>query len=131
MADAEQTPTDRRYTAEHEWIVAENDERYAVGITWFAQHQLGDVVYVELPRIGTRVSAGVPFGTVESVKTASDLYSPASGEVVDVNGDLNEKPELVNDDPYGNGWMIKIRIDDPAEVEKLLTADQYAAQTEE
>lgn len=132
MAAAEQPPADRRYSSEHEWIVADEEaERYVVGITWFAQHQLGDVVYVELPRVGTRVSAGISFGTVESVKTASDLYAPISGEVLEVNTALTDKPETVNDDPYGAGWMIKIRADDPAELNKLLTADQYAEQTRE
>jgi glycine cleavage system H protein len=123
-------PDDRRYTAEHEWIKPEG-EHHVVGITAFAQDQLGDIVYVELPRVGDRVEAGQAFGVIESVKTASDLYAPVSGEVVEVNSTLVEQPQSVNDDPYGSGWMIKIRAADPAAVDKLLTAEQYADQSGE
>ena len=123
-------PTDRRYTAEHEWIKPEG-EHYVVGITAFAQDQLGDIVYVELPKVGDRVEAGQAFGVIESVKTASDLYAPVSGEVVEVNSELVDQPQSVNDDPYQAGWMIKIRPVDTADVDKLLTAEQYSEQTGE
>jgi glycine cleavage system H protein len=121
-------PTDRQYTTEHEWIKAEG-EHYVVGITAFAQDQLGDIVYVELPKVGDHVEAGKQFGVIESVKTASDLYAPVSGEVVEVNSSLVDQPQSVNDDPYEAGWMIKIRAQDSGELGKLLTAEQYAEQT--
>jgi glycine cleavage system H protein len=123
-------PADRRYTTEHEWIKAEGDH-YVVGITAFAQDQLGDIVYVELPKVGDRVEAGNAFGVIESVKTASDLYAPVTGEVVEVNGELVAQPQSVNDDPYAAGWMIKIRVEDPSAVEQLLTSEQYSEQTGE
>jgi glycine cleavage system H protein len=121
-------PTDRRYTTEHEWIKAEG-EHYVVGITAFAQDQLGDIVYVELPKVGDHVEAGKQFGVIESVKTASDLYAPVSGDVVEVNNELVDQPQSVNDDPYESGWMIKIRAHDTAEVGKLLSAEEYSEQT--
>ena len=121
-------PGDRRYTTEHEWIKPDGDQ-YVIGITAFAQDQLGDIVYVELPKVGDRVEAGKAFGVIESVKTASDLYAPVTGEVVEVNGELVDQPQSVNDDPYERGWMIKIRGADTGEVEKLLTAEQYSEQT--
>ena len=127
---AGQNPGDRRYTTEHEWIKADGDQ-YVVGITAFAQDQLGDIVYVELPKVVDRVESGKAFGVIESVKTASDLYAPVSGEVVEVNADLVDQPQSVNDDPYEAGWIIKIRAADPAEVDQLLTAEQYAEQTGE
>jgi glycine cleavage system H protein len=123
-------PADRRYTSEHEWIKPEG-EQYVVGITAFAQDQLGDIVYVELPKVGDRVEAGKPFGVIESVKTASDLYAPVGGEVIEVNSELVDQPQAVNDDPYEAGWIIKIRPSDAADVEKLLTAKQYTEQTGE
>src|ERR1700720_4653670 len=123
-------PTDRRYTTEHEWIKAEG-EHYVVGITAFAQDQLGDIVYIELPKVGDRIEAGKQFGVIESVKTASDLYAPVSGEVVEVNSTLVDQPQSVNDDPYEAGWMIKIRAEDPASVDGLLTAAEYTEQTGE
>jgi len=100
-----------------------------VGITAFAQDQLGDIVYVELPKVGDHVEAGKQFGVIESVKTASDLYSPVSGEVVEVNTALADQPQSVNDDPYEAGWMIKLRPQNSADVETLLTAEQYSDQT--
>ena len=127
MAD---NPADRRYTSEHEWIKPDG-EQYVVGITAFAQDQLGDIVYVELPKVGDRVEAGKPFGVIESVKTASDLYAPVGGEVIEVNSELVDQPQAVNDDPYEAGWIIKIRPSDAADVEKLLTAEQYTEQTGE
>src|SRR5579859_284052 len=123
-------PTDRRYTTEHEWIKAEGDH-YVVGITAFAQDQLGDIVYIELPKVGDHVEAGKQFGVIESVKTASDLYAPVSGDVVEVNTALVEQPQSVNDDPYEAGWMIKIRTDASTDVDNLLSAEQYAEQTGE
>jgi glycine cleavage system H protein len=125
-----QNPADRRYTTEHEWIKVEG-EHYIVGITAFAQDQLGDIVYVELPKVGDRVESGKMFGVIESVKTASDLYAPVSGEVVEVNSELVDQPQTVNDDPYNQGWMIKIRPEDSTAVERLLTAEQYSEQTGE
>ena len=121
-------PADRRYTTEHEWIKPDG-EQYVVGITAFAQDQLGDIVYVELPKVGDQIEAGKAFGVIESVKTASDLYAPVSGEVVEVNGELVDQPQNVNDDPYERGWMVKIRTADASQVDQLLTADQYAEQT--
>jgi glycine cleavage system H protein len=123
-------PPDRRYTAEHEWIKSEG-ETYVVGITAFAQDQLGDIVYVELPKVGDRIESGKPFGVIESVKTASDLYAPVSGEVVEVNNELVDQPQSVNDDPYQKGWMIKIRPENASELERLLSAEQYSEQTGE
>src|SRR5690242_10055714 len=123
-------PADRRYTTEHEWIKPEG-EHYVVGITAFAQDQLGDIVYVELPKVGDRIQAGSTFGVIESVKTASDLYAPISGEVVEVNGELVDQPQNVNDDPYESGWMIKVRPSNASDVDQLLTAEQYAEQTGE
>jgi glycine cleavage system H protein len=123
-------PTDRRYTTEHEWIKAEG-EHYVVGITAFAQDQLGDIVYVELPKVGDVLEAGKQFGVIESVKTASDLYAPVSGEVVEVNSALVDEPQSVNDDPYEAGWMIKVQASDASAVDTLLTAEQYTEQTGE
>jgi glycine cleavage system H protein len=119
-------PSDLRYTREHEWIRVEGD-RGVVGITAFAQDQLGDVVYVELPKSGASVEQNTTFGVVESVKTASDLYAPVTGAVVEVNEALVDRPDLVNQDPYGAGWMITVAIADPGELEHLLSADQYEA----
>src|ERR1043165_953778 len=129
-AGAGPNPADRRYTTEHEWIKPEG-EHYVVGITAFAQDQLGDIVYVELPKVGDRIESGKPFGVIESVKTASDLYAPVSGEVVEVNNELVDQPQSVNDDPYQKGWMIKIRPENASELERLLSAEQYSEQTGE
>ncbi len=118
-------PTDRRYTKEHEWVKIEQ-ELALIGITDFAQDQLGDVVYVELPNVGDRVEMMKPFGVIESVKTASDLYAPVSGEVIEVNRSLVDEPQVVNDAPYDRGWLIKVKPDDAAQVEELMTAEQYA-----
>ena len=117
-------PADRRYTKDHEWIIVTGNLG-RVGITDYAQKQLGDVVFVELPDIGRAVSQGQTAGTIESVKAVSELYSPASGKVVAVNGDLGGKPELVNTDPHGT-WLYDIELSNPAEVENLLNNDQYA-----
>ncbi|MBF0109009.1 MAG: glycine cleavage system protein GcvH [Magnetococcales bacterium] len=117
-------PSDLRYTREHEWVRQE-ETTLVVGITAFAASQLGDVVFVELPPPDTRVTAGQPFGVVESVKSVSDLFAPVSGTVTRTNASLTDAPETVNDDPYGKGWMIGIRPDDPSELESLLDAQGY------
>jgi glycine cleavage system H protein len=117
-------PADLRYTREHEWARREGD-RVRVGITHFAQEQLGDVVFVELPKVGARVRAHQTFGVVESVKAVSDLFAPVSGEIVEANAELAQKPETVNQDPYGRGWMLLVAAADPAEWDQLLTAAQY------
>ena len=117
-------PADLRYTKEHEWARREGD-RARVGITAYAQEQLGDVVFVELPKVGARVSAMKTFGVVESVKAVSDLYAPLTGEVVAVNEALSKQPEVVNRDPYGDGWMVVIALADPAEYDALLSAEAY------
>ena len=118
-------PTDRRYTVEHEWMKLDGDLA-VVGITSFAQDQLGDIVYVELPKVGDRVEAVKPFGVIESVKTASDLFAPVSGTVEAVNPQVTDEPQLVNDAPYEGGWLIKVKPDNAADVDNLLTAEQYA-----
>jgi glycine cleavage system H protein len=123
-------PDELRYTAEHEWV-AINGETASVGITDYAQQQLGDVVYVSVPAPGTRVTAGEPCGEIESTKSVSDIYSPVDGEVTEVNGDIDDDPGLVNSDPYGAGWLMRIRLDSPTDVPDLLTADEYANLTHE
>ena len=117
-------PADLRYSKEHEWARVDG-EIVTVGITDFAQHQLGDVVYVELPKVGAQVKLMVPFGVVESVKTASDLFSPVTGQVTEINSGLADQPELVNASPYDQAWMIKVRMSDPAELEQLLSPAEY------
>src|SRR3984893_642882 len=117
-------PADLRYTKEHEWAKLEGDKA-RVGITAFAQEQLGDVVFVELPKVGTKVTAMKTFGVVESVKAVSDLYAPLSGEVVEINAELPKKPEIVNADPYGKGWMIVIKLTDIKEGDGLMSAADY------
>jgi glycine cleavage system H protein len=123
-------PDELRYTAEHEWI-AINGSVASVGITDYAQQALGDVVYVSVPAPGTRVTAGEPCGEVESTKSVSDIFSPLDGEVSEVNPDLDDDPALVNSDPYGAGWLMKIQLDDPDNEAGLLTADEYADLTKE
>ena len=118
------TPEDLSYTKDHEWVRTKGDEA-TVGITDHAQNQLGDVVYVELPKVGDKFEASEPFGSVESVKAVSEIYMPVGGTVIQVNESLNDSPEQVNEDPYGEGWMIKIKIDNPAQVDALLTAVEY------
>ncbi|MEJ5378023.1 MAG: glycine cleavage system protein GcvH [bacterium] len=119
-------PDHLRYSKDHEWASVE-DGRVLVGITDFAQQQLGDIVYVELPGPGEKLKAGQSFGVVESVKAVSDLLAPVSGEVLEVNGELAEHPEWVNQDPYGKGWMIAVQMDNPSELEGLLDAKGYGA----
>ncbi|MGB6837253.1 MAG: glycine cleavage system protein GcvH [Dehalococcoidia bacterium] len=118
------SPTDRRYTKEHEWVRVENNLS-TIGITDYAQDQLGDLVYLDLPSPGTQVKQLDKLGEIESVKAVSDLYSPVSGEVVEVNQEVVDRPELVNESPYGQGWLVRMRLADPAEVDGLLTAEQY------
>ena len=119
------TPDDRRYTAEHQWVVTGDDGICTVGITWFAQDELGEITYVDLPDKGERVTAGETYGVIESMKTVSDLYAPLSGEVLEVNSALADEPTVVNHEPYGRGWLIRLRPDDAAAVGSLLTAGQY------
>ena len=125
-------PDDLRYTAEHEWVrsLGTPDGSVRVGITDFAQEQLGDIVYVQLPEVGAEVSAGASCGELESTKSVSDLYAPVTGQVVARNDELDGTPEQVNTDPYGAGWMIEIVPTDPADVEVLLSAEDYRAQVE-
>ena len=123
-------PDDLKYTREHEWI-AINGGVGTVGVTHYAQSELGDIVYVELPRPGSPVVAGEEFGTVESVKAVSEIFAPASGEVLEVNAALSSKPETVNKDPYGEGWLLKIKLADPKELASLMTAADYRKYIEE
>ena len=117
-------PEKLRYTKDHEWVRVEGDIAY-IGITDFAQKELGDIVYVEIETVGKDVTQNEVFGTVEAVKTVSDLFVPISGKVLEVNPKLNNEPELVNSDPYGDGWMIRLSIQDSAEINSLLTAEAY------
>ena len=123
-------PADLRYTKDHEWVRLDGDTA-TIGVTDFAAGQLGDVVFVDLPAAGKKVEQFATFGVVESVKAVSDLYAPVSGEVAEVNADLASQPELVNSDPFGGGWMIKVKVADPAQVAGLLDADAYAKLTAE
>jgi glycine cleavage system H protein len=118
-------PSDLKYTKEHEWIRVEGDVAY-VGITDYAQHELGEIVFVEVETVGEKLNTGEVFGTVEAVKTVSELFLPVDGEVLSFNDVLEQSPELVNDQPYTDGWIIRISIADPAQLEELLTADAYA-----
>ena len=119
-------PDALKYTRDHEWISVD-DRRGRIGITDFAQKQLGDVVYVDLPEAGTRVTQGQSFGTIESVKAVSELFAPVSGEIVEVNSALKNSPELVNSDPHGGGWMVVIELSEPSEADGLLDSAAYAA----
>lgn len=116
-------PEDLQYTEEHEWVLVEDDIAI-IGITDYAQSELGDIVYVELPQIGDLVQQMEPFGTIEAVKTVTDLFAPVSGEVVEVNTLLEDSPHLINEDPYGEGWIIKVKLSDPSELENLLSAEE-------
>jgi len=123
-------PKQFRYTKEHEWVDAK-DGNARIGITDYAQHELGDVVFVELPAAGTALTAGKTFGSVESVKAVSDIYAPASGEVVEANSTLQNKPELINTDPHGEGWLVKVKLANPAQLNSLMDAAGYEAYIEE
>ncbi|OQP15612.1 glycine cleavage system protein GcvH [Geobacillus zalihae] len=124
------TPKELRYTKEHEWVRVEG-ENVRIGITDYAQSELGDIVFVELPEVGAEVVANEPFGSVESVKTVSELYAPISGTVVEVNEALNDHPEYVNESPYDKAWMIVVKPNDLSEIDNLLTAEQYEAMINE
>ncbi len=124
-------PADLKYTKSHEWVRSLDDGTVVVGITDHAQDALGDLVFVEAPEPGTAVAAGDACAVVESVKAASDVYSPIAGEVIEGNGELEDRPELVNQDPYGDGWIMKIRPADAADTGSLLDAEQYSATLEE
>jgi glycine cleavage system H protein len=119
-------PQELKYSKEHEWVRVEGSKTY-IGITHFAQDELGDIVFVELPEAGSALTANSTFGTVESVKTVSDLFAPVSGKVLEVNSKLTDSPELVNSDPYGDGWMVVVEVADAAELSDLLDAEAYAA----
>jgi glycine cleavage system H protein len=119
-------PSDLRYTKDHEWVRVEGDEA-TVGITEYAATQLGDIVFVELPDVGRSVDQFAAFGVVESVKAVSDLFAPVSGEVIETNPDLASRPELVNGEPYGAGWMLRVRVSDPGQVGELLEPSAYEA----
>ena len=118
-------PKELKYTREHEWVRDNGDGTVTVGITDFAQNELGDIVFVEIDKVGESVDKDDTFGTVEAVKTVSELYMPVSGEVLEWNEALEDEPELINEDPYGKGWMIKIKLSEPAQLEELLTVDDY------
>ncbi len=120
------SPNDRKYSKEHEWVLLDG-ETARVGITDYAQEQLGDIVYVDLPEAGATVTQFGKMGEIESVKAVSELYSPVSGEVTATNERVVEKPEVVNSDPHGDGWLIEVRLSDAAEIEKLLSAEEYDA----
>ena len=124
------TPKELRYSEEHEWVKTEG-EQVRIGITDFAQSELGDIVFVELPEVGDEVTADEPFGSVESVKTVSELYSPVSGKVVAVNEDLSDNPEFVNESPYEKAWMIVVELSNAGEVDNLMTAEQYEEMVKE
>jgi len=123
-------PTQFRYTKEHEWVDAKGDSA-TIGITDYAQHELGDVVFVELPAAGTKLVAGKTFSSVESVKAVSEIYAPANGEVVEANGALQNAPESINSDPHGTGWLVKVKLTNPSEIHSLMDAAAYEAFIEE
>ncbi len=122
------TPKELRYSEEHEWVKVEGD-KVRIGITEFAQSELGDIVFVELPEIGTEIKANEPFGSVESVKTVSELYAPISGKVVEINEELDDNPEFVNESPYEKAWMVVVEPSNVADVDNLMTAEQYEKMT--
>jgi glycine cleavage system H protein len=117
-------PEHIKYTADHEWVRVEGQCCW-VGITDYAQSELGDIVYIEVPAIGTKVEKGKSFGTIEAVKAVSDVFAPITGEVIEINAEIKDRPEVVNKDPYGNGWMVKIGISDPAQLDTLLDVHTY------
>lgn len=118
-------PSELRYTTEHEWVRVEDDGTATIGVTFFAQDQLGDVVFIMLPAVGATVQKDSKMGEIESVKSVSDLFVPVSGEVIAINQDVIDHPERVNEDPHGVGWMVRVRMSDPSEVDRLLTNEQY------
>ena len=125
-------PDDLQYTADHEWLRRHGDsDEVTIGITDFAQEQVGDVVYLELPAPGTALSAGEPFGEIESAKTVAELFAPISGELIEANAELEDRPELVNESPYDEGWIVRVRSSDAAELDALMDAAAYLAQLPE
>ncbi len=120
------SPSELKYTKEHEWVRVDGDSG-TIGITDYAQDQLGDIVFLELPAVGAAISAAQKFGEIESVKAVSELFAPVSGEVTETNDGLADSPESVNDDPYGDGWLVKVRLSEAAELDQLLSSDQYEA----
>ena len=122
---------DLKYSKEHEWVEVLGDNKVRIGITDFAQNSLGDIVFVEIPEVDDTVTADETMGSVESVKAVSDVYCPVSGKVVEVNGDLEDAPEKINEEPYGTGWMVVVELSDPSELDKLLSAQEYDAFTKE
>lgn len=120
-------PSELKYTKDHEWIRVEGKHAY-IGITEFAQHELGDIVYIDINTLGKEVNQEDVFGTVEAVKTVSDLFMPISGKIAELNKKLDTNPELVNNDPYGDGWMVKIELSDHSQIDQLLSADDYIIQ---
>ncbi|UCC78377.1 MAG: glycine cleavage system protein GcvH [Candidatus Zixiibacteriota bacterium] len=120
-------PDDLKYSKEHEWVKI-NGDIAVIGITDYAQGELGDIVFVELPAVGSKVEFMKPFGTIEAVKAISDLFSPLTGEVTEANGQLESDASIINSDPYGDGWIIKVRMSDPVELDKLLSASEYKAE---
>ena len=119
-------PSNLRYHEEHEWVRVEGAQA-TIGISYFAQDALGDIVFIDLPKVGAKITAGQQIGEVESTKTTSTIYTPVSGTIAKINGDLKDHPEVVNSDPYGKGWMVGVDLTAPAEVERLMTATQYEA----
>jgi glycine cleavage system H protein len=122
----ESYPADLKYFREHDWVRVEDGEA-VLGISWYAQDALGEIVYVDLPNEGDELSEGQKYGELESVKAVSDVYSPLSGEVLAVNDELNDEPSLINQDPYGKGWIVRIRMSEPSQVESLMSAEEYKA----
>jgi glycine cleavage system H protein len=123
-------PVDRRYSKDHEWALVDPDGSVRVGISEFAAHELGDVIFVDVPAVGTRVTLGAQMGEIESVKAVSDLMSPVTGEVIEVNAEVKSKPELVNEDSYSAGWLIRVKPDDASELDQLMDAAAYQTATE-
>ncbi|MFQ5850288.1 MAG: glycine cleavage system protein GcvH [Candidatus Binatia bacterium] len=123
-------PDGLKYSKEHEWVLVEDDVA-TVGITQYAQNELGDIVYVEFPEVGEKISKDDPFGSVESVKAVSDIYAPISGTVIEVNDALPDSPEIINEDPYGDGWMIKVQMTDMDELRDLMSPEEYAEYVEQ
>ena len=126
-----QSPQELRYVSSHEWVRLEDDGTATIGITDHAQEALGDVVFVELPEVGAQLGAGDEAGVVESVKAASDIYAPIGGEIIAINENLEDSPEVINADPYGDGWFFRMRLDDVADLDELMTAEQYDASCED
>jgi len=127
MAPADESyPADLRYHPEHDWVRADGDE-HVFGITWYAQDALGEVVYYDPPEVGSTITKDRPYGELESVKAVSDIFAPASGEVTAVNGGVSDRPEVVNEDPYGDGWLVRVKLSDPSELDALMDEPAYRA----